>query len=103
VAIIDGDTDQVGGQCVISFPLLWFAPDHVAFTVLETDSLGAIGRYLNSIALVQEFNITPVQNVGVGRFPPGRALWRNAPPAAGLLISGLAAFGVYVVGQPALE
>ena len=43
--------------------LLWGAPDHVAFAVLEADSLGAIGRYLNSIALMQEFKITPVQNV----------------------------------------
>jgi hypothetical protein len=43
--------------------LLWGAPDHVAFAVLEADSLMAIGRYLNSIALLQEFKITPVQNV----------------------------------------
>lgn len=43
--------------------LLWGAPDHVAFAVLEADSLGAIGRYLNSIAITQEFKITPVQNV----------------------------------------
>jgi hypothetical protein len=43
--------------------LLWGAPDHVAFAVLEADNLGAIGRYLNSIAITQEFNITPVQNV----------------------------------------
>jgi hypothetical protein len=35
----------------------------VAFAVLEADSLGAIGRYLNSIALTQEFKITPVQHV----------------------------------------
>jgi hypothetical protein len=43
--------------------LLWGAPEHVAFAVLEANSLGAIGRYLNSIALTQEFKITPVQNV----------------------------------------
>ena len=43
--------------------LLWGAPDHVAFAVLEADSLGALGRYLNSIAITQEFKITPVQNV----------------------------------------
>ena len=41
----------------------WAAPDHVAYAVLEADSLGAIGRYLNSIAITQEFKITPVQNV----------------------------------------
>jgi hypothetical protein len=43
--------------------LLWAAPDHAAFAVLEADSLGAIGRYLNSIAITQDFKITPVQNV----------------------------------------
>lgn len=43
--------------------LLWGAPDHVAFAVLEADSLSAIGRYLNSIALTQEFKVTPVQNL----------------------------------------
>ena len=43
--------------------LLWGAPDHVAFAVLEGDSLQAIARYLNSIAIPQAFTITPVQNV----------------------------------------
>ena len=43
--------------------LLWGAPDHVAFAVLEADSLNAIARYLNSIAITQDFRITPVQNV----------------------------------------
>ena len=43
--------------------LLWGAPDHVAYAVLEADSLVAIGRYLNSIAIPQEFKITPVEHV----------------------------------------
>jgi hypothetical protein len=43
--------------------LLWGAPDHVAFAVLEADNIGALGRYLNSIAIVQDFKITPVQNL----------------------------------------
>jgi hypothetical protein len=43
--------------------LLWGAPSHVAFAVLEADSLQAIGRYLNSIAIKQEFEITPVETV----------------------------------------
>ena len=43
--------------------LLWGAPDHVAFAVLEADSLNAVARYLNSIAITQDFRITPVQNV----------------------------------------
>ena len=56
--------EEVGKELnVKAHALLWGAPDHVAFAVLEADSLGAIGRYLNSIALIQEFKITPVQNV----------------------------------------
>jgi hypothetical protein len=43
--------------------LLWGAPDHVAYAVLEADSLGALGRYLNSIPITQEFRIVPVQTV----------------------------------------
>jgi hypothetical protein len=43
--------------------LLWGAPDHVAYAVLEADSLVAIGRYLNSIPIPSEFKITPVQKV----------------------------------------
>jgi hypothetical protein len=43
--------------------LVWGAPDHVAFAVLEADSVGALTRYLNSIALTQDFRITPVQQV----------------------------------------
>jgi len=56
--------DQVGREThVKAHSLLWGAPDHVAFAVLEADSLIAIGRYLNSIAITQEFEITPVENV----------------------------------------
>jgi len=56
--------DEVGKQLnVQAHALLWGAPDHVAYAVLEADSLGAIGRYLNSIPIVQEFKITPVQNL----------------------------------------
>jgi hypothetical protein len=43
--------------------LLWGAPDHIAFAVLEADNIVSIGRYLNSIAINQEFKITPVQNL----------------------------------------
>jgi hypothetical protein len=43
--------------------LLWGAPAHVAFAVLEADSLVSIGRYLNSIAIRQDFEITPVENL----------------------------------------
>jgi hypothetical protein len=57
---LEGAGKELG---VKAHALLWGAPDHVAFAVLEADSLGAIGRYLNSIPITQEFKITPVQNV----------------------------------------
>ncbi len=43
--------------------LLWGAPAHVAFAVLEADNVGAVARYLNSIPLKQDFEITPVVNL----------------------------------------
>ena len=56
--------EEVGRETnVTAHALLWGAPDHVAFAVLEAESIGAIGRYLNSIALMQDFKITPVQKV----------------------------------------
>jgi len=56
--------EEVGKETnVTAHSLLWGAPDHVAFAVLEAESVGAIARYLNSIALAQDFKITPVQMV----------------------------------------
>jgi hypothetical protein len=56
--------DEIGEKLnVKAHVLLWGAPEHVAFAVLEADNYGAVGRYLTSIALTQEFTITPVQNV----------------------------------------
>lgn len=59
-----GNLERVGRELhVKAHALLWGAPAHVAFAVLEADSLITIGRYLNSIAITQEFEITPVENV----------------------------------------
>ena len=59
-----GRLEEVGKEShVKAHALLWAAPAHAAFAVLEADNLVAIGRYLNSIAITQEFTITPVQNV----------------------------------------
>ena len=56
--------EEVGKELnVKAHALLWGAPDHVAFAVLEADSLVAIGRYLNSIAMTQGFKVTPVEHV----------------------------------------
>jgi hypothetical protein len=56
--------EEVGRELKVkAHNLLWGAPEHVAYAVLEADSLGSVGRYLNSIALTQEFRITPVSNV----------------------------------------
>jgi len=42
---------------------LWGAPAHVGYAVLEADSLGAIGRLLSSVPIVQDFEITPVEPI----------------------------------------
>lgn len=56
--------EEVGKELnVKAHALLWGAPEHIAFAVLEADNLGAIGSYLNSIAITQEFTITPVQHL----------------------------------------
>ena len=56
--------DELGKTLnVKAHSVLWGAPDHVAFAVLEADSLRAIAGFLNSIAIAQDFDITPVQKV----------------------------------------
>ena len=65
-AVIDSleKLEKVGEEVNVKVhSLLWGAPDHVAFAVLEAGDLVALGRLLNSIAIVQDFKITPVQNV----------------------------------------
>jgi len=42
---------------------LWAAPDHVAYALLEADSLASIARYVNSVAIRQDFRITPVEHL----------------------------------------
>jgi hypothetical protein len=44
--------------------LLWGAPAHVAYFVVEADNLITLGRYLNSVAITQDFEITPVESLG---------------------------------------
>ena len=43
--------------------LLWGAPDHIAFALIEADSLSALGRYVMSMPIRQAFTVTPVQNL----------------------------------------
>ena len=43
--------------------LLWGAPDHVAYALIEAESLGAVGRYVMSMPIRQAFKVTPVQNL----------------------------------------
>jgi hypothetical protein len=63
IAALDG-LEAAGKELhVKAHSLTWGAPDHVAYAVLEADNLGAIGRYLNSIPITQEFRIVPVQTV----------------------------------------
>ena len=43
--------------------LLWAAPDHVAYALLEADSLGVIAQFVNTIPIRQEFRVTPVEHL----------------------------------------
>jgi len=43
--------------------LLWAAPEHTAYALLEAESLGNIGRFVNSMPIRQDFRVTPVANL----------------------------------------
>jgi hypothetical protein len=56
--------DEVGRRVnVKAHTLIWDPPEHTAFAVLEADSVGAIGMYLNSIAIVQNYKVTAVDQL----------------------------------------
>lgn len=42
--------------------LLWGAPEHVLFALLEANDMASVSRYVNAIPIRQEFKVTPVQN-----------------------------------------
>jgi hypothetical protein len=41
----------------------WCGPDHVAFVLLEADTLSAVARYVFSIPMKQKINIVPVEHL----------------------------------------
>ena len=41
--------------------LLWAAPEHVAYAIMEADNPSVIARVLYTIPLKQDFKVTPVQ------------------------------------------
>lgn len=43
--------------------MLWAAPEHSAFLVIEADGLGQVAQYVNAIPIRQEFHVTPVQDM----------------------------------------
>ena len=43
--------------------LTWCGPNHVAFALLEADTLSAISRYVFSIPMPQKTNIVPVEHM----------------------------------------
>ncbi len=43
--------------------ILWAAPEHVAYAIVEADSLAAVARLAFVLPLQQEFKVTPVQNL----------------------------------------
>ncbi len=43
--------------------LLWGAPEHVAYAVVEADSLSAVAQFVNSVPIPQSFKVTPVEEI----------------------------------------
>ncbi len=43
--------------------LLWGAPEHVAYGLIEADSPGNLARYILAMDLKQDIKVTPVQNM----------------------------------------
>ena len=42
--------------------IVWAAPEHSAYALLETDRLGNLAQFLNAIPIRQDFKVTPVEN-----------------------------------------
>jgi len=43
--------------------LLWGAPEHVAYGLIEADNPGSLARYVMAMDLKQDIKVTPVQNM----------------------------------------
>jgi muconolactone delta-isomerase len=43
--------------------IVWAAPEHTAYALLEADRLGNLAQFLNAIPIRQDFRVTPVENV----------------------------------------
>ncbi len=43
--------------------ILWGAPEHVAYALVEADNIGAVARFVFAFPFRQDFKVTPVQHV----------------------------------------
>lgn len=43
--------------------ILWGAPEHVAYALVEAESIGAIARFVFAFPFRQDFKVTPVQHL----------------------------------------
>ena len=56
--------DALGKELNVNLHYLtWCGPNHVAFALLEADTLSAISRYVFSIPMPQKTNIVPVEHM----------------------------------------
>ncbi|MHC5038292.1 MAG: DUF3303 domain-containing protein [Planctomycetota bacterium] len=56
--------EELGGELgVKQHSFVWCPPDHTAFLLLEADNLSAVSRYVFSIPMPQEINVTPVEPI----------------------------------------
>ncbi len=43
--------------------LLWGAPEHVSYALIEADNSGKLARYVMAIDMKQDFKVVPVQHM----------------------------------------
>lgn len=42
--------------------IVWAAPEHAAYALLEAERLGNVAQFVNAIPIRQDFRVTPVEN-----------------------------------------
>lgn len=59
-----GNLDAVGKELNIKLhSFVWCPPEHVAYVLLEADSLNQVSRYAFSIPIRQEVQVVPVEKI----------------------------------------
>lgn len=57
--------------------IVWAAPEHAAYALLEAERLGSIAQFVNAIPIRQDFKVTPVEDAAQMAQTAGSILKRN--------------------------